>query len=557
MAWESTSRDTLSSDLLAICSLRRKARERVISTYHQLEQSMQRGEEVATSVSSCFAQLTGSRQAFGLSQDLLSQLLLARKLLLAIDVASGGESTLARLDTLLQLPTPDRALKLAADSLLTARTTGVKTDSEKITTTLAHWEAKQDTGCIVPLTLSLDDWSSRLFMDIPPITPSPLLAETTKILSLHIQALAQQIDRAYHAFQVVYTNIQSLSIIRRVDSDVLLLDVYKYSIQHVHRSTAAALSSSVNSILCSSTLEQDASAEYLYLIANLVARFISIVDHHGLRMPQLIQMPMSPALDSYAALHEQICSVYEAMEIDQTATVLATLLLDGELEHFGSTAEYSFQRIRRLERVSKEFIHSLESNVVQQTLSKFTSQNLPDLDLSALYLLAEFVSNYAHDRQLKEQVTQTYRTALNNFASTFITGSQPMLVTITQTQDPSLFVESLCDILEHQDFSISYTSEVASAIIKHCTVMMANILVQNPIPPSQVQCLKQAFKEIADALRNAFKLPAAQICAPFLSLQSILTATNSEEAATVAKGTCLEAISSALIQAYLPAAPKQ
>ncbi|EFO64895.1 Hypothetical protein GLP15_4246 [Giardia lamblia P15] len=553
----STSKDLLSTDLAVVHDLRQRARERLFSSYYQLEQSIQRGEEIATTVSSSLEQLNGSSQISALPQDVFSQLISARKLLLTIDMASGGESTVARLEVLLQLPNPERALKLAADSIQTAQTiTELKIDADKILTTLKQWEMNQS-GCIVPLILSLDDWCARLCADIPPITPGPLLTETTKILSLHIQVLAQQIDKAFYAFHTSYANIQSLSIIRCVDSDILLLDIYDHSIQHILNKAASTLTSSINAILDSITKEQESSADYLLLIANLVARFINIIEHHDSHVQQLTGMSAEPAIAKYITLHERICSSYKSIEIDQTSSILTTLLLDREPEQFEDSVEYAFQRIQRLERVHKEVIHSLESSIVQQTLSRLTTQNSSGPELLTLYLLTTFVSKYGHDHQLKEQVTKTYQAALNTFASTFISRVQSELLVITQTQDPTLFIESLCSMLEQQGYSLNYTSELASAVIKQGTMMLANILTQNPISLNQLQCLKQAFKEIAVSLRHTLKLPATQICAPLLSLQGIVAAANPEEAAMIAKGTCLETISLKLVQAHLSATPNK
>lgn len=553
MTLEPVSKNTLSADLASIRSFRHEAREHVLSSYYQLEQSMQRGEEVASSVSSCLDHLNGSNHMLALPQEAISQLLSARKLLLTIDIVSGGEGTVARLETLLKLPTPDRALRLAADSLSTARTAGMVANVEEIIDTLTRWEASHDTGCIVPLTLSLDDWCNKLFTYIAPITPVPLLADTTKVLSLHIQALAQQVDRAFHVFTVSYNNIHHLSTIRSVDSNILLLDIYNHTIQHILNKIAPTLTSSINAILNSITLEQESSADYLQLIANLIARFISIVEHHDSRIQQLVCISIQSIITTYTTIHEHVCTVYRNLETNQTSSTLTAMLLDGELEHFETLAEYSFQRIRRLERVSKEFIHSLETNVVQQTLSRLATQHPSDFDLLTLYLLNTFVSNYAHDTQLKEKIARTYQAALNNFAATFITKVQSELLIIVQTQDASSFIESLCTMLESQEYNSNYTSEVASAVIKCSTLMLANMLIHNPIPLNQAQFLKHAFKEIAAALRNTLKIPATQICAPFLSLQSILTAATPEEGITLAKGTCFEAVAPILIQSYLSA----
>lgn len=560
MAQLPASKDLLSADLAVVHDLRQRAQGRVLSSYYQLEQSMQRGEEVAIAVSSSFDHLNGLSQVSALPQDLFSQLISARKLLLTIDMVSGGEGTIARLEALLQLPTPDRALKLAADSLQTARTTTeLKIDSDRMLAILERWELNQS-GCIVPLTLSLDDWCTRLCADIPPVAPGPLLAETTKLLSLHIQALAQQVDKAFYAFHTAYTNIQSLSIIRCVDSNVLLLDIYDHSIQHILNKTASTLTSSITAILDginSVTTERESSADYLQLIANLVARFINIIEHHDSRAQQLTGMSAGSAITKYITLHNQICSLYKTVEIDLTSSTLATLLLDREFEQFENSVEYAFQRIQRLERVHKEAIHSLESSIVQQTLSRLAAQGSSDPELLTLYLLTTFVSQYGHNHQLEEQATRTYQAALSTFASNFISAVHSELLVIAQTQDPTLFIESLCTMLEQQDYSLSYTSELASAVIKQSTVMLANILIQSPISLNQLQCLKQAFKEIAVALRRVLKLPATQICAPLLSLQNILGATNPEEAAMVTKGTCLETISSKLVQAGLSATPSK
>lgn len=550
MTRELISKDVLSADLMSVHDLRAKAQQNVLSSYHQLEQSMQRGEEVAASVSSSFDQLSESNQMLVLPQELISQLITARKLLLTIDIISGGESTLLRLETLLKLPTPDRALKLAADSLATARTAGAENDVKKIMDTLAHWEMNQEASCIVPLTVPLVDWSSKLFSDISQIEPSPLLTDTIKTLSLHTQTLAQQVNRAYCAFTVCYNNMQNLSVIRSTDGDALLLDIYDHSIKYLLNKIWPILSSSIDAILNSAALEQDSSASCFQLISNLIARFIDIIEHYDSQVQLLTHLSAQSIISNYAKLHRHVLEIYGCLETDQTSSTLVTLLLNGELEHFEALAEYSFQRIRHLERVPKEFIHSLETNVVQQTLSKLSAQHESEFELLTMYLLAKFVSTYTHDSQLREKFEKTYETTLNNFAEKFITEVRPELLIIAQTQDPSLFIESLCTMLETQNYSYSFMSEVASTIIKHATLMLVSILIQTHIPSNQVHCLKQAFKEIAASLRNTLKLPAAQICSPLLSLQSILTATSLEEATELAKDTCFETVSSTLIRSY-------
>lgn len=94
MAQLPASKDLLSADLAVVHDLRQRARGRVLSSYYQLEQSMQRGEKVAIAVSSSFDHLNGLSQVSALPQDLFSQLISARKLLLTIDMVSGEKAPL-------------------------------------------------------------------------------------------------------------------------------------------------------------------------------------------------------------------------------------------------------------------------------------------------------------------------------------------------------------------------------------------------------------------------------------------------------------------------------
>lgn len=141
---------------------------------------------------------------------------------------------------------------------------------------------------------------------------------------------------------------------------MLLLDIYDHSIQYILNKTASTLTSSINAILDginSITTERESSADYLQLIANLVTRFINIIEHHDSHAQQLTGMSAGSAITKYITLHNQICSLYKTVEIDLTSSTLATLLLDREFEQFENSVEYAFQRIQRLERVHKEAIH--------------------------------------------------------------------------------------------------------------------------------------------------------------------------------------------------------